>query len=148
MDIQRLLPAGLKPCSSVYQQGGQPYYIVAPAYDHRSAGVRLLHQLCSLLNQMGREAYISSHVRGPELWTPPLSDAVKLAHYQAGKKPIVIYPEVVKGTPWQLGQPVRLVLNVPGHLGGDKDFGSNELVYTFHRAFLPPHPCCGRPYRT
>ena len=146
LDIERLLPANPSPCSTQYLQHGQPYYLVAPGYDHRSAGVRLLHQLCSLLNQMGHEAYVLSHILGPELWTPTLSDAVKLSHYQAGKKPIVIYPEVVKGTPLQLGQPVRLVLNIPGKLGGDKSHGSEELVYAYHRAFHDTAPLLRLPF--
>ncbi|KJS71853.1 MAG: hypothetical protein JM57_06375 [Comamonadaceae bacterium BICA1-1] len=124
----------------MYQQGGQPYYIVAPAYDHRSAGVRLLHQLCSLLNQMGHEAYVDSPTLGLGLWTPQLNDAVKLAHYKSGKKPIVICSEAVKGTPTQLGQPVRLVLNLPGKPGGDSSYGSVELLYTYHRAFHATAP--------
>ena len=140
MDIERILPANPRPCSTHYLQPRQPYYIAAPSYDYRSAGARLLHQLCSLLNQMGHEAYVLSSTLGPGLWTPPLNDAVKLAHHKAGKKPIVIYPEVVKGTPLQLGQPVRLMLNVPGYFGGDLSFGNEELLYTFHRAFHDSAP--------
>ena len=138
MDIQRLLPTAPLPCSSQYLHARQPYYIVAPAYDHRSAGKRLVHELCSLLNQLGFEAHLQSPSLSGQHWTSQLTEPTKLAHYRAGKKPIVIYPEIIKGTPLQLGLPVRYVLNYPGYLdNSDKSYGSDELVYTYHRAFYP-----------
>ena len=133
MQITRGLPQDVFPCSSEYKQPANPYYIVAPDYTHKSAGIRLLHQLCSVLNQMGYEAYVVSNKTNGELWTPRLTEETKVAHYLAGKKPIAVYPEVIKGQPLGLGIPVRYVLNYPGLLGGgDKSYPENEVVFSFH----------------
>lgn len=135
--IERKIDSDALPCSSNYQHNAQPYYIVCPPYRQQSAGIRLLHELCSVLNQMGYEAYVDSSSTLGTLWTPCLTQATKLAHYRAGKKPIVVYPEVVTGSPMGLGQVVRYVLNYPGLLGGDKIYANDELVYTFQHCFFP-----------
>ena len=140
MDIDRKLPAHPQPCSSLYLHRRQPYYIVAPAYDHRSSGVRLLHQLCSLLNQWGYEAYVDSPTLGPGLWTPQINDAIKLAHYRSGRKPIVVYSEAFKGMPLQIGQTVCYYLNKPGYFGGTLSFGDTDLLYVYHRDCLDDAP--------
>lgn len=125
------------PCRSIFLTSTNPYYIYTPGYNHKSAGIRVLHELCSLLNKLGHEAYVISPPTSGDLWTPVLTDAIKVAHYKSGKKPIVVYPEVVKGQPLQLGLPVRYVLNYPGLLGGDTVYSANELIYTFWKTFYP-----------
>ena len=138
MQITRGLPQDLFPCSSEYKHSTNPYYIVAPDYTHKSAGIRLLHQLCSLLNQMGYEAYVVTNKTNGELWTPRLTEETKVAHYLAAKKPIVVYPEVIKGRPLGLGLPVRYILNYPGLLGGgDKSYPENEIVFSFQKEYYP-----------
>jgi len=138
MQVERDIPKDLFPCSSEYLYHQNPYYIVAPDYTHKSAGIRLLHQLCSALNQMGCEAYVVSNKLNGDLWAPKLTEENKVAHYQAGKKPIVVYPEVVKGQPMGLGIPVRYVLNYPGLLGGsDKEYPDNEIVFSFDQDYYP-----------
>ena len=140
MRIERVISSDILPCSSNYQIESQPYYIVAPAYKQQSAGIRLLHELCSLLNQLGYEAYVDTPEVSGSLWSPRLTDATKVAHYKAGKKPIVVYPEVVKGVPMGLGLPVRYVLNYPGFLGGEKTYSDSELIFTFHSCYFPGVP--------
>jgi len=138
MQVERYIPKDLFPCSSEYLYNQNPYYIVAPDYTHKSAGIRLMHQLCSALNQMGCEAYVVSNKLNGELWAPKLTEENKVAHYQAGKKPIVVYPEVVKGQPMGFGVPVRYVLNYPGLLGGgDKEYPENEIVFSFDQDYYP-----------
>jgi glycosyltransferase involved in cell wall biosynthesis len=138
MQVERDIPKDLFPCSSEYQYKQNPYYIVAPDYTHKSAGIRILHQLCSALNQLGYEAYVVSNKMNGELWAPKLTEENKLAHYQAGKKPIVVYPEVVKGKPMGLGLPIRYVLNYPGLLGnGDKNYSDNEIIFSFQQEYYP-----------
>jgi len=100
----------------------------------------VLHELCSLLNQLGYEAYVDTPVTSGSLWTPRLTQEVKIAHYLAGKTPVVVYPEVVAGTPMGFGLPVRYVLNYPGLLGGDKSYPPEQLVYAFHHVYYPNVP--------
>lgn len=137
MQIQRDLPKDVIPCGTLFQSPTQPYYVVAPAFREQSAGIRLLHNLCSLLNQLGYEAYVDAPVLAGNLWTPRLTEQTKIAHYKAGKTPIVVYPEVVSGTPLGLGQPVRYVLNFPGLLGGSTTYGEDELLFVYHSGFMP-----------
>lgn len=137
MKIERKFPENILPCSTNYRSDSQPYYIVAPNYGHQSAGVRLLHEMCSLLNQMGYESYVEAANFSGNLWTPRLSDATKIAHHRAGKTPIVIYPEVVTGLPLALGLPVRYVLNYPGFLGGEKSYSADEVIYTYLDCYFP-----------
>jgi glycosyltransferase involved in cell wall biosynthesis len=138
--IERKIPEDILPCSSNYQYESQPYYIVAPAFRQQSAGVRLMHELCSTLNQLGYEAYVDTSSVSGNLWTPQLTGGVQAAHCKAGKKPIVVYPEVVKGVPMGLGLPVRYVLNYPGLLGGDKEYTNGEMVYAFHNVYYRDVP--------
>jgi glycosyltransferase involved in cell wall biosynthesis len=138
MTMGEVLKTELLPCSSEYQYYKNPYYIYAPDYTHKSAGIRLLHQLCSALNQSGYEAYVVANKLNGELWAPKLTEENKVAHYKANKKPVVVYPEVTRGQPMGLGVPVRYVLNYPGLLGGgEKNYGGNEIIFTFHQEYYP-----------
>jgi len=125
------------PCSSVHRNNNNPYYIVTPDYTHKSSGIRVLHELCSILNQFGYEAYVISGKVNGDLWTPRLTEETKAAHYIAKKTPIVIYPEVVVGTPINIGVPIRYVLNYPGLVGGEKIFGKNETIFCYLKEYYP-----------
>lgn len=107
----------------------QPYYIVAPAYQSNHFGSRILHELCSLLNQSGYEAYVETPSISGGLWTPLLTAAVRAAHYKAKKKPIVIYPDAIKGHPLKLGLIVRCMVAGANAEQVKKTFISHELVY-------------------
>lgn len=131
--------AALKDDTSIYLERNQPYYFISPGYNDKSAGIRLLHRLCSLLNQLGFEAYVESPKTDGNLWTPQLTKTIISAHYRAGKKPIVIYPEVVNGQPLKLGLPVRYMLYYPGSHGGSAHF-DEDLIYCYRDAFYPGVP--------
>jgi len=135
MQVEKNIPKDLFPCSSEYKYEKNPYYIVAPDYTHKSSGIRILHELCSILNQFGCEAYVITGKTRGDLWTPRLTDETKAAHYESQKTPIVVYPEVVKGTPLNLGLPVRYVLNYPGLLGGDSRYSNEEIVFSYMQEY-------------
>jgi glycosyltransferase involved in cell wall biosynthesis len=137
MQIKRSINEGSIPCSSAYKQETNPYYIVAPDYNHKSSGIRVLHELCSILNKFGYEAYVVTGKTNGDLWTPRLTEETKAAHYSSKKIPVVVYPEVVKGTPLNIGLPARYVLNYPGFLGGDKEYSSGEIVFSFMKEYYP-----------
>ena len=113
-----------------------PYYIYGLDYRHSSAGIRLLHQLCHALNEIGQEAYIYCSIVNPELRTPRLTEEVRQNHTQAGRKPIAVYPEVVIGNPFNLFTVVRYILNFPGHLGGDPHYEDSEMLFSCSRYFF------------
>jgi GT2 family glycosyltransferase len=116
----------------------RPYYITAPAYRRSSAGIRVMHLLCHALNRSGEEAYILTDVVNPALSTPQLTDAIATRHRQAGREPIAVYPEIVKGNPLKARSVVRYVLNTPGLIGGDKEYADTELIYAYGKSILPP----------
>ncbi len=117
-----------------------PYYIVTPAYRRASAGIRCLHMLCHHLNLSGEMAYLlqdpdlrdpEAMVTGTDLLTPILTHAIATDHFKRGQQPIVVYPETVKGNPFNAEIAVRYLLNFPGLLGGDEWFPDEEIRFAY-----------------
>jgi GT2 family glycosyltransferase len=116
----------------------RPYYIEAPAYRRTSAGIRVMHMLCHLLNRSGHDAYLYPTAATNPLWhTPLLTPQLAQQHAQAGRQPITVYPEVVSGNPRHGGSVVRYLLNRPGLIGGDTEFPASDLVFAYTQHLLP-----------
>lgn len=122
---------------NLYLTNHAPYYIYAVDYRQGSAGVRALHYLCHALNELGMEAYVTCKVTVPQLRTPVLTKTVERRHQASGRVPIVVYPEIVPGNPLEGRIIVRWLLNQPGHIGGDKYFPDDELIFTYLSMYLP-----------
>lgn len=113
------------------------YFIVAPSYNRKSAGVRALHLLCHWLNRAGYPAFI--HILGsrsedpfhPDLVTPEMTETVARERFKDGRAPIVVYPEIIAGNPLGATCVVRYVLNYPGLLGGDKTYDATEMIFAY-----------------
>lgn len=101
------------------------FLIQAPAYTHRSSGVRALYRLCHHLNRAG---YPSAMV-APPTKTPPHWD-VPFHRGKVGDS-IVVYPEVYPGNPLGARRVVRWALNNPGLLGGDSFYADEEMVFAY-----------------
>ena len=115
---------------SLFETRRSPYYILAPDFRHSSAGVRNLHYLCHVLNELGFEAYVSgASVVSDFLRTPILDEATIERHFRSGRMPIAVYPEIVSGNPLHVPVVARWLLNKPGALGGDVVFGRNDLIF-------------------
>ncbi len=113
------------------------YLIHAPNYKRTSGGVRALHKLCHCLNQAGCTAYISASGVNPNWNTPKPTQEIANRLAQEG---IVIYPEVIRGNPWDAKRVVRYILNRPGLLGGDREYASTETLFCYSglwRQFVP-----------
>ncbi len=89
----------------------------------------MLHTLCHMLNELGYEAYITSEITSPWLRTPRLTPDIVQKHKATGRVPIAVYPEVVKGNPFQVTVVARWILNQAGHLGGDNTFADSEILF-------------------
>ncbi|MCX8146606.1 MAG: hypothetical protein N3C59_09775 [Azovibrio sp.] len=118
-----------RPATSFYQSQHAPYYIVSPNFSQKSSGPRMLHYLCHILNELGYEAYITAPVSSPWLRTPELTQDIRRKHKETGRTPIAVYPEVAHGNPLQAPVIARWILNKAGHLGGPREFHSDELLF-------------------
>lgn len=124
-----------------------PYYIVAPGYSTKSAGVRTLYYLCHYLNMQGERAYmVHQHYQideinsASELYAPLLTKAILDQDYEQGLCPIMVYPETITGNPYGAPFVVRYYLNFPGYLGGqENDKEDFSLAYTRTIANKLPH---------
>jgi hypothetical protein len=124
---------------SFYTSDHAPYYICALDYIQQSAGIRALHYLCHALNESGLEAYVTCEKTVPQLRTPTLSADILHRHHMSGRKPIVVYPEIISGDPLATGGVVaRWLLNRPGHIAGDTSFAPEEMIFAYDSGYLPP----------
>ncbi len=90
-----------------YLSQTQPYYICVPEYVGKPNGVSIFHKLCSALNMLGCQAYLEAWETNGELWTPLLTEGIKVAHFKAGKKPIVVSSGEITGNLNAIGLQVK-----------------------------------------
>jgi len=123
-----------------YENGTtHPYYIAAPDYRESSAGVRVMHRLCHMLNTQGLEAYVvGAEVVNPQWVTPCLDIKTSIRHRRENRVPIAIYPEIITGNPLNAAVCVRYMLNKEGVIEGNPlDAGADDLFFYYSRAFTP-----------
>ncbi|THF65696.1 tetratricopeptide repeat protein [Pseudothauera nasutitermitis] len=121
-----------------FQAENNPYYIFAPGYTHRAAGVRCLHYLCHILNELGYEAYVPHGTRiSPHLRTPRLDPETIKNHFLSGKTPISVYPEVAYEYSFQTPSKALWLLNTPGTVGGPKILPADALIFHFAEWITP-----------
>lgn len=118
-----------------------PYYIVAARYVRTSAGIRALHLLCHWLNRVGYSAFMLiypdfqyKNQTDPYLSTPVLTEAIIEAHHEAGLTPIVIYPEVTNGNPFDATAKVVFLGHFPGKLGGPASYDETHLLFSYSQS--------------
>lgn len=100
------------------------FYIVAPEYRNSSCGVRVMHRLAHLINELDYKAYLLTDVINPE-WKATFSP------FYNEDNAIIIYPEVIHDNPYNAKHVSRYVLNVPGLLGGKETYANDEYVFYF-----------------
>ena len=115
------------------------FYIYAPAYTPLSSGVRVLYILCSLLNRMGYESFITGSYVGIEFSAPTLTSEIVKKHKEMGLSQVAIYPEIIMGNPLQSKYVIRWLLNKPNNflqnwLG---DFSEDEFIVHHDESFVP-----------
>lgn len=111
-------------------------YIYAPEWVEWSAGIRVLHYLCDLLNQNGINAFLAIHgLRRSEqvnsdLNTPILTPHLIESHLKTSRRIIALYPEGIVGNPLNAQYAIRWILNFPSLLGGKLNF-QDDKVFTY-----------------
>lgn len=129
----------IEPTRLLHEPARRPYYIEAPSYRRTSAGIRVMHLLCHLLNRSGYDAYLYPVEATNPMWhTPVLTPQLWDAHRAAGRRPITVYPEVVSGNPRHSRAVVRYLLNRPGLIGGETQYANTDLIFAYTRQLLPP----------
>jgi len=110
------------------------FYIYSPAWVHWSAGIRVLHYLCDLLNRNGFNAFLVLHGEQsesetfPGLLTPVLNRQILKTHKQEARRIVAIYPEGIPGNPLNAQYVIRWILNYPSLLGGSTNFQDEVLL--------------------
>jgi len=105
-------------------QRGRRYIIVAPPYQHTSAGIRVLYDLQKWLILAGFDALVCTWFSGYPV--------------ESFSEDIVIYPEVAPGNILKTKRIVRYILNVPGKLGyGEKTYAQHELLVAYNNELAP-----------
>jgi predicted O-linked N-acetylglucosamine transferase (SPINDLY family) len=100
------------------------YVIVAPPFQHNSAGIRVLYDLQKWLVRAGLDAIVCT-------WF----ESYPVDQFEDD---IVIYPEVAPGNLLKAKRVVRYILNVPGKLGrGEKTYAKDELLIAYNRELAP-----------
>lgn len=121
------------------EEARHPYYIVAPDYRESSAGVRVMHRLCHLLNTQGFEAYIVGAANfSPELDARALDGPSAARHRRENLIPVAVYPEIITGNPLRAPVCVRYMLNKEGRINGNPiNPGPDDLFFYYSKAFTP-----------
>ena len=104
------------------------FVIYSQGYNPLSGGSIALNKLAHNLELCGEKAYLWSYSKNPD-WLGELIHRSK--SLDGIENPVVIYPEVVKGNPREAQKVVRWLLSIPGFIGGDGEYGSNDLVMSY-----------------
>ena len=132
----------------------RPFIVTAPAFDHRSAGIRVVHTLCNELNRCGREAYMIFYKfrpgGGADFYTTEGSVGFSPEHDQIKRLPpttniedfrnligeaYTIYPEVLQGNPLSAPRIARYILNNPAANGYPMHQGATDFIVSFHESY-------------
>lgn len=126
--------------TTTFQDENIPYFIIAPDYRESSAGVQVMHRLCHLINESGRQAWMVNCTVNPE-WNTPTVSGTELRNYRLrGGLFIAIYPEVVSGNPHQAPVVVRYMLNREAAINGNiLQAGADDLFYWYRPEFAEKH---------
>jgi hypothetical protein len=110
---------------------GRPYLIYANDFIYKSAGVKLLHYLCHLINEAGYRAYITPCITSPILNTPILTNDVIQYYQLIGVEPIAIYGERVSGNPLNAKSVVRYLGNYINHFNDIVSYNDKDLILSY-----------------
>lgn len=104
----------------------KPYIISSLDYTHKSQGVRVLHELCRLINKAGYEAYMNC--KKTEKGVPTLWGEESKLRKMTIDGAIAVYPEINRRNYLWSKNPVGWLLNK-----GSFDFEKEGLIFTFSR---------------
>lgn len=134
------------------------FVILAPKYNHNSAGIVVLHELCDAIISCGYSAHIVLFDTSEPGWKYFLSNEEAYFNNQLKRTPIpnefglewvqqvlnfgiTIYPEIINGNPLNAKNIVRYFLNGDGVITGQKsEYTSNDFCLAFSNHYFDnPH---------
>jgi hypothetical protein len=120
-----------------------PIYVMTPAFNPLSGGIRAMNLLAHTLLRLGYNAYAMPQPEAGD--APPyamryLDEATRARHAAGGLVRIALYPEVTAGNPFGADVVVRYLLNRPGLLtpGVEATYGADDIFLAFDADHLPP----------
>lgn len=109
---------------SIPRSTGRRYVVVAPPFEHNSAGIRVLYDLQKWLVLAGLDAIVCTYFN-----TYPVEQFAD---------DIVIYPEVAPGNVLKAKRVIRYILNTPGKLGhGERTYAAGEILVAYNKDLAP-----------
>ncbi len=119
---------------NLFPKTTRPYFIYAPGYTDISSGVQTLHLLCHSLNESGQKAFLipenpHGFATNPALNTPVLTPQYQNFFNQNECHPIAVYPDTVRGNPFNAKHVVRMLLAPRGAYGGDSIFPDENQIW-------------------
>jgi len=123
--------------------------IFTPSYNESSGGAIVLHKLCSILNELGYESYVTPLFHEFDKKTfkqrikrffkkfkinPAFNTPVYTKSIEGKDDWIVIYPELVFGNPLKAKNIVRWFLHQPGFHTSKVSYGKGEFYFKFNTA--------------
>lgn len=123
-----------------------PYYVYSPSWTHLSSGARALHLLVHFLNKAGHKAYLcppsgEGYCINPTLETPLIKPEFENFYNHSGIDPIIVYPDIVKGNPFNGRKVVRWLLAPAGLYGGDTVFPATDKIWGYRSDIAKPTLC-------
>ena len=108
------------------------YYIWSPNFDSHSGGIIALNKLAHNLRAIGEKSFLVSDTSDPSL------NIIKCKVDQqiiSDPNTVMIYPEIIIGNPFVTKNVVRWLLNTPGVIGGDGNYGYRDLIFKYNEYF-------------
>jgi predicted O-linked N-acetylglucosamine transferase (SPINDLY family) len=113
-------PHGMPNLDKPQDPSGRRYVVVAPPFQHNSAGIRVMYDLQKWLVRAGLDAIVCTWFNGYPV--------------EQFEDDIVIYPEVAPGNLLKAKRVIRFILNVPGKLGhGEKAYDPGEILVAYNK---------------
>lgn len=109
------------------------FIVWSPSLDYGSGGCLALHKLADLIAKLGENSYIVCDKTYEDSSAKLISNVEKI-----DDRTMLIYPEVIRGNPYDSKYVTRWLLNTPGVCGGDGIFGENDLIYKYQNYFKAP----------
>lgn len=106
-------------------------YVFTPPYNHKSAGIKMMHYLMYLLQRLGHQVTSNTDTFNSEYDLKPATQMLNK------KYDVLIVPEVTELAQYRyLDMPIiRWVLYFAGVLGGPKVYQNNETVFHWDKSY-------------